>query len=226
MVESTRGGKDELEVESFAFADNPLLTFFPFAPQRRMDFVLREMRLNDGVVTQRFSGQVRKVEAQGKILRARVATQLDAEDRLLPRLMIGKTCSYRLGDPGCGFDLTALVVQGTVTDAGGYNVVLPEINGRPDNWFAGGACSLIGGDQIRQVRQVLFSSGTTLVVSAPFAGNPIGLTLRVSPGCDKRPATCAAKFNNFANFGGHPLIDQNLVLKGVKVKQRQQAGKK
>jgi uncharacterized phage protein (TIGR02218 family) len=34
----------------------------------------------------------------------------------------------------------------------------------------------------------------------------VGHTYSVYPGCDRRFATCKAKFNNVANFGGFPHI--------------------
>jgi hypothetical protein len=47
----------------------------------------------------------------------------------------------------------------------------------------------------------------------------------LTPGCDGRPATCASKFNNFANFGGYCAALRNLTLKALDIPMTS-AGKK
>jgi hypothetical protein len=226
IMETVHGDQDELEVTSFRFSGSPLNLFFPFAPQRRLYFTLRELRLDDGVITVRFAGEVRQVQTEGKVMTAKIATRLDAEDRQLPRLLIGKSCSYNLGDGGCLTNLASFAVVRTISAMSGTDITLSVDPSKPVNWFAGGFCVVAGGTTGREVRQIVGSNGVHLYLNAPFASVSVGAGITAYPGCDKRAATCIAKFNNYVNFGGHPFIDRNLALKAFEIKQQTPSGKK
>ena len=66
-------------------------------------------------------------------------------------------------------------------------------------WFEGANCGLESA--------ILDSDGVgvTLRAAPPFAVEP-GTLVEVSEGCDKRMATCAARFNNAVNFRGEPYL--------------------
>lgn len=230
LTETVRGDQDELALESFKFDGNPLLVFFPFAPQRRLYCTLRSMRIDDGVIGIRFSGEVRQAEAEGRVLRARVATRLDAEDRQIPRLIIGRNCSYQLGDAGCGVNLASPSYSNTgpISAIASNQITWPAGAVRAAQFFNGGHCVVTGGTTGREIRAILTSNGATLTLNAPFATATAGMQMTAYAGCDKRYASAGGcpKFGNQANFGGHPFIERNLALKAVKVKERQPGGGK
>ena len=65
----------------------------------------------------------------------------------------------------------------------------------------------------------VLAEGETVPIMHRFDRVALGTAIQVFPGCDLLPATCKDKWNNFANFGGHPLVNENLTLKAIKVKQ-------
>ncbi len=88
-----------------------------------------------------------------------------------------------------------------------------------DDWFNHGAVIFESGDNdgaVLEVRDWVQSTrAVTLFLSAPFTVAP-GDVLRLYPGCDKRTATCIAKFaitgstifdaGNIKNYRGEPFI--------------------
>jgi hypothetical protein len=53
----------------------------------------------------------------------------------------------------------------------------------------------------------------------------LGATAILFPGCDGRDVTCASKFGNFLNWGGHRVPLKNLSLKAIEI-QSGAGGKK
>lgn len=93
---------------------------------------------------------------------------------------------------------TTIVVQNT-----GHIVT------RPDGWFDFGVVVFETGNNTQVIREVLtWTQATrtlTLFLPLPFDATA-GNILRVSPGCDKRLATCRDKFSNRLNFRGEPFV--------------------
>lgn len=60
-------------------------------------------------------------------------------------------------------------------------------------------------------RYIRSQTGNTLIIDSPILDyNVIGYTAIMYPGCDHSLDTCRSKFNNTANYGGHPWIpDEN-----------------
>ena len=59
-----------------------------------------------------------------------------------------------------------------------------------------------------QWRTVLLQSGTTLTLNVALVGVQAGDSVTIAQGCDHTVTTCKAKFNNVANFGGHPQMNK------------------
>lgn len=76
-------------------------------------------------------------------------------------------------------------------------------------WFDGGYVVFENGNNAGVAREVLSWDSSTrtavLFQPMPFAIAP-GDAFRIAPGCDRKAATCKAKFDNFINFRGEPLI--------------------
>ncbi len=125
-----------------------------------------------------------------------------------------KHCSAVLGDAKCGVDLTApgafadVPVQASV-DARVFTFA--PVAGFADGWFERGRLAVQDGagagllGLIKSDRTVDGSRVVELWQSLRAEIVP-GDTVRLEPGCDKRPETCAQKFDNFLNFRGFPHI--------------------
>lgn len=122
-----------------------------------------------------------------------------------------KTCSAVLGDARCGFalDHPSYRLDHTLdAPSDGQVFALAGVENFHAGWFEGGVLEVLSGvaaglrgmiktDVGKQERRLTLWSP----LNAPVASGDV---LRLTAGCDKRPATCREKFGNFVNFQGFP----------------------
>jgi uncharacterized phage protein (TIGR02218 family) len=134
------------------------------------------------------------------------------EDALVPRGRThGRLCDAVLGDARCAKDVTTATFRGVATVVASKTRTLLTASGVgafASGWFEGGAALWLTGANAGQAHEVrLFVTGTIAKLqlwTAPRVTPVAGETLRLTAGCDKRFATCKAKFANAANFRGFP----------------------
>ena len=165
--------------------------------------------------------------AVGQIRRGRMA--FVAEVRSLAHLLgqtVGRTfqagCDARLGDTRCGIDLETVVYKGTgvVTDLLRDRAFMASgLSGFDAGWFTSGTLTWTSGANAGRITEVLShgladSIATLTLLEAPVLLIAEGDGFVALAGCDKRIATCSAKFANVANFRGFPNIPgQDAVLR-------------
>jgi uncharacterized phage protein (TIGR02218 family) len=123
-------------------------------------------------------------------------------------------CDAAVGDGRCGVDLDNPAFRGfaTVTAIDDpYRVVVSGLGGFAEGWFAFGSAIWTDGrrDGLRDgVMTHGRLGGADVLGFAVKVGDwvSIGDTLAVTAGCDRRFATCKAKFGNALNFRGFPHI--------------------
>ncbi|MBA4492429.1 DUF2163 domain-containing protein [Paracoccus sp. S1E-3] len=132
------------------------------------------------------------------------------------------SCDAALGDDRCGVDLEdpAFRGAGTVIDrlrdraftASGLGSFAP-------GWFRFGTLDWTSGPNAGRRAEVLAhgrSDGIALLtlLEAPIRPIGAGNSFTIQAGCDKRIATCGAKFGNVVNFRGFPHIPgQDTILR-------------
>jgi len=165
--------------------------------------------------------------AVGQIRRGRMA--FVAEVRSLAHVLgqtVGRTfqagCDAALGDVRCGIDLENAVYKGTgvVTDLLRDRAFMASgLSGFDAGWFTSGTLTWTSGANAGRVTEVLAhgldgSIATLTLLEAPVRAVAEGDGFIARAGCDKRIATCSAKFANTANFRGFPNIPgQDAVLR-------------
>lgn len=123
-------------------------------------------------------------------------------------------CDASLGDARCGVDLTPPAYRGfaTVTAVNDqHRVTVSGLTGFPEGWFGFGSALWSDGRRNGLRDGVLTHQriGSEDVLSFGVAiGDWVvqGDTLAVTTGCDRRFATCQARFANATNFRGFPHI--------------------
>jgi uncharacterized phage protein (TIGR02218 family) len=124
------------------------------------------------------------------------------------------TCSADLGDARCRFDLAAETQTGTVTRTDGEVGIAASGIGFADGWCTGGRLTFLTGAnggtsvEVKMHRRIGGSAEFDLWQRAPHPV-AVGDTFSVTAGCDKRHATCRAKFDNVVNFQGFPHMPGN-----------------
>jgi uncharacterized phage protein (TIGR02218 family) len=165
--------------------------------------------------------------AVGQIRRGRMA--FVAEVRSLAHVLgqtVGRTfqagCDARLGDARCGIDLENAIYKGTgvVTDLLRDRAFMASgLSGFDPGWFTSGTLTWTSGANAGRVTEVLSHGladaiATLTLLEAPVLQIAEGDGFVARAGCDKRIATCSAKFANVANFRGFPNIPgQDAVLR-------------
>ena len=165
--------------------------------------------------------------AVGQIRRGRMA--FVAEVRSLAHVLgqtVGRTfqagCDAALGDARCGIDLENAVYNGAgvVTDLLRDRAFMASgLSGFDAGWFTSGTITWTSGANAGRITEVLAHGiadaiATLTLLEAPVRAITEGDSFIARAGCDKRSATCGAKFANTANFRGFPNIPgQDAVLR-------------
>jgi uncharacterized phage protein (TIGR02218 family) len=158
----------------------------------------------------------------GKITRSdgRFVAELESAAHALDRpngRYVSRTCDAELGDARCGFDLDnpAFVGAGAVAAwEAPSTLVVSGLDGFEAGWFAHGVLSWNTGANAGRSERVeehrKDATGTRLVLR-PRSGMVAaeGDTFTAVAGCDKKFATCKAKFANALNFRGFPHLPGN-----------------
>jgi uncharacterized phage protein (TIGR02218 family) len=168
-----------------------------------------------------------RLGAVGRIRRGRMA--FVAEVRSLAHVLgqtVGRTfqssCDAALGDTRCRINLENPTYKGTglVTDLlRDRTFMATGLAGFAVGWFTSGTITWTSGANAGRVTEVLAhdladSIVTLTLLEAPVRAIAEGDGFIARAGCDKRIATCGAKFANTANFRGFPNIPgQDAVLR-------------
>jgi uncharacterized phage protein (TIGR02218 family) len=126
-------------------------------------------------------------------------------------------CDADLGDARCGIDLDnpAFRGTGTVLTASAARVVTASgLAAFAAGWFTRGLVTFTSGANAGRAREVkrhtLAGSTATIELWQPMAlAIAPNDTFTVTAGCDKRFATCQARFANAVNFRGFPHMPGN-----------------
>jgi len=165
--------------------------------------------------------------AIGQVRRGRVA--FVAEVRSLAHVLgqtVGRTfqagCDATLGDGRCRVNLEATAFRGTgaVTDIlRDRTFTATGLGSFAAGWFAHGTVEWISGTNAGRRAELLshdLVDGLAILtlLEAPVRPVTEGDSFLAHAGCDKRLATCSAKFGNVANFRGFPHIPgQDTILR-------------
>lgn len=116
-------------------------------------------------------------------------------------------CRADLGDARCKVNLAGFTVTGAATSVTSTRAFADSARAEADGWFDYGLLTwTTGANAGSSVEVKSFASGVfTLFDAMPSAIQP-GDAYNANAGCDKRVATCKAKFDNVLNFRGEPFV--------------------
>ncbi|MEM0945805.1 MAG: DUF2163 domain-containing protein [Pseudomonadota bacterium] len=160
-----------------------------------------------------FRGSLGEITRSGEAFRCELRGLADALNQPRGRVYHPR-CSAVLGDARCGVNLSqpGFVLEGPLASiSDGRTIELADPGGFAESWFQRGRFEVLDGAAAGLTGVVKTDTNEggmrrlTLweVLRAPLA---VGDRVRVVAGCDKRSATCRAKFSNILNFRGFPNI--------------------
>jgi hypothetical protein len=219
---TTRADMPDFSIECEREADIPVIHLVPPALSLPLNVEIRESLslADDGNVIA--IGRVQSVRASGRSLAAKCSYFTEVLPRSVPGFLLQARCNWQVFSGPCGASQAAFAKTATVTAVSGRSVVVTDasLSGIGAAWFAEGWIE-VGAGLNRELRTVIASSAVdgnavTLTLSYPFNRAQTGNTATVSPGCDGKADTCASKFDNFVNWGGHRSVSRNITLKGMR----------
>ena len=120
------------------------------------------------------------------------------------------TCRAVLGDADCRVDMAPRRLVARVAAMDGEQVLIAGIDGA---LFAGGRLRWLGGPRCGLWEGIAEGeAGAVGLDEAPGESIAAGTLLLLEQGCDKRMATCSARFANAENFRGEPYLPGNDLL--------------
>lgn len=120
-------------------------------------------------------------------------------------------CRADLGDWRCRVAMRGRVRRTAVIDADGEYVGLSGIDLAAAGDFVAGQLRVLTGSLAGVERRILAADAERLRLDEPLAVGA-GTLVEVREGCDKRFATCVARFANALNFRGEPHVPGGDVL--------------
>jgi uncharacterized phage protein (TIGR02218 family) len=154
-----------------------------------------------------WSGRLSEVMRQGARFAAELVSLKADLERPVGRVY-ARNCDADVGDARCGVDLDdpAFRGGGFATEALGPKLMrVSGVAGFDDGWFEGGVLMWSSGANAGTVARVVRHAGEEIeLAAAPRFAIAAADTFVVTAGCNKRFATCAAKFSNRDNFRGFP----------------------
>ncbi|PJE26971.1 phage conserved hypothetical protein BR0599 [Pseudooceanicola antarcticus] len=160
-----------------------------------------------------FRGSIGELTRAGGAFRAELRGLSEVLNQPMGRIY-QKPCAAVLGGQGCGVDLAQPGYRAEVQATGIESlsqIHFPALAGFAAGWFSHGRIEVLDGPAeglsvpIKQDRDL--GEIRQIELWTPLPVDPgAGALFRLEAGCDKRFATCRAKFDNALNFQGFPDI--------------------
>lgn len=148
----------------------------------------------------RWMGRVLGVEVSSDAARIRCESAQVSLKRIGLRRLYSRACSHVLYSAACG--ATPISASAVVSSVEGRHVDLEGgVPAGVSGGLAGGWLQTPAGAR----HMIVSETGSGVDLLTPVA-LPVGATVQLTVGCDHSTATCQARFNNLANYGGFPAI--------------------
>ena len=116
-------------------------------------------------------------------------------------------CRADLGDERCKVNLASFTLTGSVTATASNRAFTDSARSEANGWFDYGLLTWhTGANAGLSVEVKSFADGVFTLFDAMPGAIAVGDRYSVHAGCDKRVATCKAKFANVLNFRGEPFV--------------------
>lgn len=169
--------------------------------------------VNDAVTLMK-NGLIDSYQISEAWMEAVIATSIGTLNLEAPKWHYQLLCNRKLGDAGCGVDLTHADNKKTKSCGSGSTTLIVNSSGltEADDYWIDGEIRFTSGNLNGQKRRVIDSENGNLTVQFALTEAPqSGDTFIVIRGCDKTIANCENRFSNKINYGGFDTIPQEMV---------------
>jgi uncharacterized phage protein (TIGR02218 family) len=208
LHQSDEDGSMSLDVALDAL--NPVADFFrtPFLPSQQVWLTVYRTHVGSAAVATLFRGRVGQVIFENTTARLTCVPTRAAITKRIPVQLIQSLCNNTLYDGRCKANPALFTAAATINAITGLDLSVTwtvardvSAGARPPGWYDGGYLSKAG----VPAATIIEDTGSLLrILYNP--GYVLGDAINVYAGCDKRYATCLAKFNNVVNHQGFPYF--------------------
>ena len=173
-------------------------------PPRSLRLKVHRKQARSGEVVIVWDGQVVSLTPRGRRAEVKSVSQLGARlGASVPSISYQRMCNHFLYDARCRVDRLTFDHTALITGVNATTITINTIGIAPDQWFRAGE---IVRDVDGERRTIVDQVGAVLKLSSPFRSIANGDAVTMYAGCDHSIGTCSDKFNNRANYGGHPSV--------------------
>lgn len=153
-----------------------------------------------------FTGVVEVNQGGGLTLQLNVKSVVQKLNTDYPNKRYYPQCPYCLYGEECGVDVNQYRKRVIVVRVAGFNEVVFNTTFE-DGYYNAGGVEWLSGKMVGQSNQIMLSKSGIISYMTPGDAQPsVGDEAYIYPGCDKTPATCKAKFNNFSRNRATPYV--------------------
>jgi uncharacterized phage protein (TIGR02218 family) len=117
------------------------------------------------------------------------------------------TCRAQFGDSRCGMNLSLHQVTGSISSVTSRSLFQDSGRTEANGHFTFGSIEFLSGNNNGLFGEVKAFSNASILLALPMPyAVEVGDNYRLTAGCDKLFATCAARFENAVNFRGEPHV--------------------
>ncbi len=177
-------------------------------PERELLVTLVRLQSTSSEAFQQASGFGGGLSIEGRLAAIRVPSLTDDAMKVrVPTVRAQRLCNHVLYDTQCLIVRGLFLIGTTIVSQSGNTLVVASMGGQPDNFATFGELLHLVTDQ----RPMILSQiGATLTLDRPLVGALTGDIVSVFAGCDHSLTACHEKFNNVANFGGMPALNNGI----------------
>lgn len=188
------------------------------SPSDEIRLVVRGMHYGDSEVLVSWVGSIKSVNWP-KLDRCQISCLSIEASMGQPGLTdtYSLTCTAVLGDWRCKVNLEQYRVEAQAQSMTGLVLSSGTFAAYPDGWFTGGFVAWSVGSGNFDRRHIEQHLGSDLTMLGGTASIPLGVALRVYPGCDFLIGTCHGKFGNEPNFRGENKLQGESPFDGNQV---------
>lgn len=151
-------------------------------------------------------GRLGQVDTSGQLAQVEIRSMAQQLQQVIGEV-IGPDCDAELGDSRCKKVLTSFTHSVTVTAVTDNLAFTDSARTEAADYFNYGLVTWLTGNNAGRSMEVrLFASGLFTLFQPMPSAIQVGDTATAIAGCDKLPATCKAKFDNYINFRGFPHL--------------------
>lgn len=164
-----------------------------------------------------FQGRVSEVTCDRMKATLQVESDLALLNIAMPRNIVQAGCTHKVFDAGCALNPASFQVSGAVTGVNADRTQITSGLAQANDYFNLGVLTFTSGvlnGLSRTVKSSRLLGGQVVFMNPLPLAPSIGDTFTVLPGCDKKQATCSAKFSNLAHFRGYPYVPTPETLYG------------